>query len=121
MDKSTGLRCDQTIASITPKARKNYPQHLRRIKFYDAAHDQELVFLTNHFDLPALTIAPLYRCRWQVELFCMWIKQHLCIKRCYGTSANAVKTQIWISITVYVLIAIVKKCLNTEAPLNTIL
>ncbi|MEK6707335.1 MAG: IS4 family transposase, partial [Pseudomonadota bacterium] len=121
VDKSTGLRCDQTIALAAPKASKDYPQHLRRIKFYDAEHDKYLVFLTNNFDLPALTIAQLYRCRWQVELFFKWIKQHLRIKRFYGTTENAVKTQIWISITVYVLVAIVKKRLNTEASLYTIL
>ena len=119
--KSTGLRCDQTIALTAPKASKDYPQHLRRIKFYDAEHDKYLVFLTNNFDLPALTIAQLYRCRWQVELLFKWIKQHLRIKRFYGTTENAVKTQIWISITVYVLVAIVKKRLNTEASLYTIL
>jgi hypothetical protein len=121
VDKSTGLRCDQTIALIARKARRDYPQHLRRIKFHDAEHDKDLVFLTNNFDLPALSIAQLYRCRWQVELFFKWIKQHLRIKRFYGTTENAVKTQIWISITVYVLVAIVKKRLNTEASLYTIL
>ena len=121
VDKSTGLRCDQTIALTASKASKDYPQHLRRIKFYDAEHDKELVFLTNNFDLPALTIAQLYRCRWQVELFFKWIKQHLRIKRFYGTTENAVKTQIWISITVYVLAAIVKKRLKIEASLYTIL
>lgn len=121
VDKSTGLRCDQTIALSASKARKDYPQHLRRIKFYDAGHDKGLVFLTNNFDLPALAIAQLYRCRWQVELFFKWIKQHLRIKRFYGTTENAVKTQIWISITVYVLVAIVKKRLNIEASLYTIL
>lgn len=121
VDKSTGLRCDQTIVLTATKASKDYPQYLRRIKFYDAEHDRHLVFLTNNFDLPALTIAQLYRCRWQVELFFKWIKQHLRIKRFYGTSENAVKTQIWIAITVYVLVAIVKKRLNTEASLYTIL
>jgi hypothetical protein len=121
VDKSTGLRCDQTIALTAPKARKDYPQHLRRIKFYDAEHNRHLVFLTNNFDLPALTIAKLYRCRWQVELFFKWINQHLRIKKFYGTTENAVKTQIWIAITVYVLVAIVKKRLNTEASLYTIL
>jgi hypothetical protein len=121
MDKATGLRCDQTISLTSPKASQDYPQHLRRIKFYDAEHDRHLVFLTNNFDLPALTIAQLYRCRWQVELFFKWIKQHLRIKRFYGTTENAVKTQIWIAITVYVLVAIVKKRLNTEASLYTIL
>ena len=121
VDTSTGLRCDQTIALTAPKAGKDYPQHLRRIKFYDAEHDRHLVFLTNNFDLPALTIAQLYRCRWQVELFFKWIKQHLRIKRFYGTTENAVKTQIWIAIAVYVLVAIVKKRLKTEASLYTIL
>jgi len=121
VDKSTGLRCDQTIALAAPKASKDYPQHLRRIKFYDAEHDKHLVFLTNNFDLPALTIAQLYRCRWQVELFFKWIKQHLRIKKFYGTTENAVKTQIWIAIAVYVLVAIVKKRLNTDASLYTIL
>jgi hypothetical protein len=121
VDKSTGLRCDQTIVLTAPKARKDYPQLLRRIKFYDAEHDRHLVFLTNNFDLPALTIAQLYRCRWQVELFFKWIKQHLRIKKFYGTTENAVKTQIWIAVTVYVLVAIVKKRLNTDASLYTIL
>ena len=121
VDKSTGLCCDQTIVLTAPKAGKDYPQHLRRIKFYDAEHDRHLIFLTNNFDLPALTIAQLYRCRWQVELFFKWIKQHLRIKRFYGTTENAVKTQIWIAISVYVLVAIVKKRLNTEASLYTIL
>ena len=129
VDKSTGLRCDQTIVLTARAARKDYPQHLRRIKFYDAEHDRYLVFLTNNFDLPALTIAQLYRCRWQVELFFKWIKQHLRIKRFYGTTENAVKTQrcgdlaqyVWIAIAIYVLVAIVKKRLNTEASLYTIL
>ena len=121
VDKSIGLLCDQTIALTASKASKDYPQHLRRIKFYDVEHDKHLVFLTNNFDLPALTIARLYRCRWQVELFFKWIKQHLRIKRFYGTTENAVKTQIWIAISVYVLVAIVKKRLNTETSLYTIL
>ncbi len=117
VDKSTGLRCDQTIALTSTRA----PQHLRRIKFYDAEHKKYLVFLTNNFDLPALTIAQLYRCRWQVELFFKWIKQHLRIKKFYGTTENAVKTQIWIAISIYVLVAIVKKRLKIEASLYTIL
>jgi len=96
-------------------------QHLPRIRFHDVEHDKELIFLTNNFDLPALTIAQLYRCCWQVELFFKWIKQHLRIKAFYGTTENAVKTQIWIAITVYVLVAIVKKRLNIEASLYTIL
>ena len=121
VDKSTGLRCDQTIALTSDKASKAYPQHLRRIKFYDAEHKKYLVFRTNNFDLPGRTIAQLYRCRWQVELFFKWIKQHLRIKKFYGTTENAVKTQIWIAISVYVLVAIVKKRLKTEASLYTIL
>ena len=121
VDKSTGLRCDQTVALTSPKASKDYPQHLRRIRFHDTEHNKELIFLTNNFDLPALTIAELYRCRWQVELFFKWIKQHLRIKAFYGTTENAVKTQIWIAITVYVLVAIVKKRLKIEASLYTIL
>ena len=121
VDKSTGLLCDQTIALTAVKASEGYPHHLRRIKFYDAEHGNTLVFLANNFDLPALTITLLYRCRWQVELFFKWIKQHLRIKAFYGNTENAVKTQIWIAITVYVLVAIVKKRLNTEASLYTIL
>ena len=121
VDKATGLRCDQTVTLVAPKAKKDYPQHLRRIKFHDTENNKDLVFITNNFDLPALTIAQLYRCRWQVELFFKWIKQHLRIKRFYGTSENAVKTQIWIAISVYVLVAIVKKRLKIEASLYTIL
>lgn len=121
VDKSTGLRCDQTIALTGQLTQHDYPIHLRRIKFYDAEHDRQLVFLTNNFDLPALTIANLYRCRWQVELFFKWIKQHLRIKQFYGTTENAVKTQIWIAISVYVLVAIVKKRLKIEASLYKIL
>jgi hypothetical protein len=121
VDKSTGLRCDQTIALTGYYKAKDYPQYLRRIKFHDAEHDKDLIFLSNNFDLPALTIAQLYRCRWQVELFFKWIKQHLRIKAFYGTTENAVKTQIWIAITVYVLAAIVKKRLKVEASLYTIL
>lgn len=121
VDKATGLRCDQTVTLVAPKAKKDYPQYLRRIKFHDAVHNKDLIFITNNFDLPALTIAQLYRCRWQVELFFKWIKQHLRIKRFYGTSENAVKTQIWIAISVYVLVAIVKKRLKIEASVYTML
>ena len=121
VDKSTGLRYDQTIALTGYYQARDYPQHLRRIKFHDAAHDKDLIFLSNNFDLPALTIAQLYRCRWQVELFFKWIKQHLRIKAFYGTTENAVKTQIWIAITVYVLVALVKKRFKIEASLYTIL
>jgi len=100
---------------------KDYPVKLRRIKYYDANTDKTFVFLTNNFTLPALTIAELYRCRWQVELFFKWIKQHLRIKSFYGTSENAVRTQIWIAVSVYVLVAIIKKKLGLKTSLYTIL
>jgi len=109
VDKDTGLRCDQTIKLTGLLSKREYPVPLRRVRFYDTEHRLPLVFLTNDFLHPALTIAKLYKCRWQVELFFKWIKQHLRIKAFYGTSENAVKTQIWIAITVYVLVAIVKK------------
>ncbi len=121
IDKSSGLRCDQTIALTGQHSATDYPQRLRRVKFYDAKHGKRLVFLTNNSDLPALSIAQLYRCRWQIELFFKWIKQHLRIKAFFGTSENAVKTQVWIAITVYVLVAIVKKQFNAGASLYTIL
>jgi transposase len=121
VDKATGLRCDQTIVLTGVHSRTDYPAHMRRIKYYDIEHDKLLVFLTNAFDLPALTVAQLYRCRWQVELFFKWIKQHLRIKAFFGTSENAVKTQVWIAIAVYVLVAIVKKRLQLDASLYTIL
>jgi IS4 transposase len=100
---------------------KHYPDPLRRVRFHDAEHGRTLVFLTNNFDLPALTIAHLYKSRWKVELFLKWIKQHLRIKAFYGNSENAVKTQIWIAISVYVLVAIVKKRLTVQATLYQIL
>ena len=121
VDKSTGVQCDQVIVLTGFYAKKDYPDKLRRIRYYDAENDKTLVFLTNNFELPALTIAKLYRCRWQVELFFKWIKQHLRIKAFYGTTENAVKTQIWIAISVYVLVAIVKKRLNLNHSLYTIL
>ena len=121
VDKETGLRCDQTIRLTGTFAAKDYPQYLRRVKFYDEGTNKSLVFLTNNFDLPALVIAKLYKSRWQVELFFKWIKQHLRIKAFFGTSENAVKTQIWIAIGVYVLVAIVKKRLKSELSLYTIL
>jgi hypothetical protein len=121
IDRSTGLRCDQTIRLTGVHSHLDYPAPLRRVKFYDATHDKQLVFLTNHFELPALGIAELYRCRWQVELFFKWIKQHLRIKAFFGTSENAVKTQVWIAIAVYVMVAIVKKRLGSNASLYTIL
>ena len=121
IDKSSGLRCDQTIALTGKHSATDYPQRLRRVKFYDAKHDKRLVFLTNNSNLPALSITQLYRCRWQIELFFKWIKQHLRIKAFFGTSQNAVKTQVWIAITVYVLVAVVKKQLNVSASLYKIL
>ena len=121
VDKSSGLQCDQTIVVINYYAKKDYPEKLRRIRFFDVEKNKHLVFLTNNFSLPALIIAQLYRCRWQVELFFKWIKQHLRIKAFYGTSVNAVKTQIWIAISVYVLVAIIKKHLNLDQSLYTIL
>jgi len=121
IDKSSGLQCDQVVMLNGYYAHKGYPEKLRRIRYFDAEKNKRLVFLTNNFDLPALTIAELYRCRWQVELFFKWIKQHLRIKKFYGNSANAVKTQIWIAISVYVLVAIVKKRLDLDISLYTIL
>ncbi len=121
VDKATGLRYDQTIVFTGFYAAKDYPMKLRRIKYHDATTNKTFVFLTNNFALPALTIAELYRCRWQVELFFKWIKQHLRIKAFYGTTENAVKTQIWIAVSVYVLVAIIKKRLRLEASLYTIL
>ncbi len=121
VDKSTGLRCDQTIALTGFYSVKDYPERLRRIRYVDKETEQNLVFITNCFTLPAITIAQLYKCRWQVELFFKWIKQHLRIKAFFGTTENAVKTQIWIAISVYVLVAIIKKQLNLELNLYTIL
>jgi hypothetical protein len=121
VDKTTGVICDQSVLLTGFYQAKGYPDKLRRVKYYDAEHDKTLVFLTNNFTLPALTIAELYRCRWQVELFFRWIKQNLRIKSFYGTSENAVKAQIWIAISVYVLVAIMKKRLKIEASLYTIL
>jgi hypothetical protein len=121
VDKDAGLRCDQSILLTGFYPAQRYPQKLRRIKYYDATTEKTLVFLTNNFSLPALTVAELYRCRWQVELFFKWIKQHLRIKAFFGTSENAVKTQLWIAVSVYVLVAIIKKRLKLEPSLYTIL
>jgi len=121
VDRSTGLICDQTIVLTSPVSAKFYPAKLRRIKYHDAETDKTLVFLSNNFTLPALTITQLYRSRWKVELFFKWIKQNLRIKAFYGTSENAVKTQIWIAVTVYLLVAILKKRLGLTASLYTIL
>ena len=121
VDKSTGLRCDQIIVLTGFYASKDYPEKLRRVCYEDKETEQSLVFLTNCFTLPAITIAQLYKCRWQVELFFKWIKQHLRIKAFFGTTENAVKTQIWIAISVYVLVAIIKKQLNLDLNPYTIL
>lgn len=121
VDKSTGVRADQIITVTGFYTLRDYPEKLRRIRFFDAVTQKRLVFLTNNFELPAIVIAQLYKCRWQVELFFKWIKQHLRIKAFYGTTENAVKTQIWIAISVYVLVAIIKKRLKLDRSLYTIL
>jgi hypothetical protein len=121
VDKTTGLQCDQTIVLTGPKTATLYPLPLRRIRYTDPDTGNRLVFLTNDFTLPALIIAQLYKARWQVELFFKWIKQHLRIKAFYGTSANAVKTQVWTAISVYVLVALFKKRLGLPQSLYTIL
>jgi hypothetical protein len=121
VDKSTGVRSDQTVILTAIESAKAYPETLRRVSFYDAENDKRLKFLTNNFVLPALTIAKIYKSRWQVELFFKWIKQHLRIKAFFGTSDNAVKTQIWIAVSVYVLVAIVRKRLALESSLYQIL
>jgi hypothetical protein len=121
VDKETGVRCDQIVALDGFYSNQSYPDKLRRVKFYDDQRDKRLTFLTNQFTLPPKTIADLYRCRWQVETFFKWIKEHLRIKAFYGTSENAVKTQIWIAVSVYVLVAIVRKRMQIEESLYTIL
>lgn len=121
VDKSTGVQCDQTIVLKTYYSSQGYPQPLRRIRYYDENLDKRFVFLTNDFALPAATIAALYKSRWQIELFFKWIKQHLRIKTFYGTSQNAVKSQIWIAVSVYLLVAIAKKRLGLPQSLYTIL
>lgn len=120
-ERSTGVRCDQTILLTGVLTAQRYPDPLRRIRYFDAEKDSRLTFLTNNFLLPPLTIAQLYRTRWQVELFFRWIKQHLRIKAFYGTSENAVKTQVWVALAVYVLVAIVKKQLGWDLSLYKIL
>lgn len=121
VDKTTGLRSDQTIVFTGVNSCHDYPAPARRVHFFDSEHHNDLIFLTNHFTLPALTIAQLYKSRWRVELFFKWIKQHLRIKAFFGTSENAVKTQIWIAVAVYVLVAIVKKRFKLEASLYELL
>jgi len=120
-DRTSGLRSDHTVILTEITSAKAYPDPLRRVTYFDAETNKRLKFLTNNFVLPALTIARIYKCRWQVELFFKWIKQHLRIKAFYGTSENAVKTQIWIALSIYVLVAIVRKCLGLEASLYQIL
>ena len=121
VDKSKGVQVDQIIELHGFYVHKDYPERLRRIRYFDAEKNKRLIFLTNHFTLSAFTIAELFRCRWKIELFFKWIKQHLRIKAFYGTSENAVKTQIWIAISVYVLVAIVKKQLKVDLSLYTML
>jgi len=121
VDRTTGIICDQIVSLTNFYPRKGYPDKLRRIRYFDSAQDRRLIFLTNNFTLPPLTIAQLYRSRWQVELFFKWIKQHLRIKKFYGISENALKTQIWIAVSIYVLVAIVKKQLQLEGSLYRIL
>jgi len=121
VDKTTGLRCDQTVRLTGVTSADDYPQYLRYVGFHDQENDKRLGFFTSNFEIPALTVAQLYKCRWQVELFFKWIKQHLRIKAFFGVNENAVKTQIWIAISVYVLVAIIKKRLGVAASLYTIL
>jgi hypothetical protein len=117
VDKRTGVRSDQTVILTSFESASVYPDALRRVSYFDAETNKRLKFLTNNFVLPAVAIAQIYKCRWQVELFFKWIKQHLRIKAFYGTSENAVKTQIWIAVSVYVLVAIIRKRLRLEASL----
>ena len=121
VDRSTGVKLDQTVALTGFYSKKDYPEKLRRIKFFDSEKGKHLTFLTNQFTLPPSTIAELYRYRWRVEIFFKWIKQHLRIKKFFGTSENAVKTQIWIAVSTYVLVAIMKKRLKIDLTLYTIL
>ena len=121
VDKSTGLRCDQKVMLTVYKSAKDYPEQLRVVKFFDSGHNLRLTFLTNHFTLEAIKIAQLYKCRWKIELFFKWIKQHLRIKAFFGTSENALKSQIWIAISIYILVAIIKKELKLKQSLYTIL
>jgi len=120
-DQTTGVRSDQTVILTAIESAKVYPDALRRVSYFDAETNKRLRFLTHNFGLPALTIAHIFKSRWKVELFFKWIKQHLRIKAFYGTSENAVKTQIWIAVSVYVLVAIVRKRLGLEASLYQIL
>ena len=116
-----GLKCDQTIVLTGINSSEYYPDQLRRVRYFDEKTNKNLIFLSNNFILSAEAIAQLYKCRWQIELFFKWIKQHLMIKSFYGASENAVKTQIWIAVSVYVLVAIIKKRMNLDMPLYTFL
>lgn len=120
-DRAQGIICDQTVALSVFYSRKHFPHHLRRVRFRDPVSDKTLIFLTNLFGPPSTTICALYQSRWQVELFFKWVKQHLRIKKFYGTSENTVKTQIWTAVSVYVLVAIIRKRLNLDASLYTLL
>jgi hypothetical protein len=121
VDRSTGLRSDQTVILTGQDSAHDYPAPARRVHYFDAEHQKDLIFLTNHFALPALSVAHLYKSRWKIELFFKWIKQHLRIKAFFGTSANAVKIQIWTAVSVYLLIAILRKRLDIRADLYRIL
>jgi len=121
VDKTDGILCDQIIVLTTPKTQGRYPDKLRRVKYFNSEINKKFVFITNNFSLPSITIANLYKQRWQIELFFKWIKQHLRIKSFYGTSPNAVKTQIWIAVSIFVLLASIKKQLNIEQSLYTFL
>ena len=121
IDKTTGLRCDQNIGLKTTQSKRDYPEKLRRIRFIDAETGKSLVFITNHFGLPAITIARIYKSRWHIELFFKWIKQNLRIKTFYGTTENAVKTQIWIAICVYLMVACLNKIHGINESLSRIL
>jgi FOG: Transposase and inactivated derivatives len=120
-DKKTGVRADQIITLVTQKSKKGYPERLRRVSFVDKERNKRLVFLTNNFEIPAETVAAVYKQRWQVELFFKWIKQHLRIKSFIGTSVNAVKSQIWVALCIYLLVAITKKKLGIQCSLYTFL
>ncbi len=121
VDKSTGVCSDQTVVLTSFESATSYPDTLQRVSYFDVKTGKRLKFLTNNFALPALTIAQIYKSRWEVELFFKWVKQHLRIKKFYGTSENAVKTQIWIAVSMYVLVAVVRKRLELEASLYQIL
>lgn len=120
-DKESGVRADQVISLVTQKSKKGYPERLRRVSYVDKERNTRLVFLTNHFEIAATTVADIYKQRWQVELFFKWIKQHLRIKAFYGTSINAVKSQIWIALCIYLLVAIAKRKLGIQCTLYTFL